>query len=248
MKSLDEILGDEEGEVAPVVEQAVETETKQPEPLITVPAQGRDEHGRFAPKGVEEGAPPAPKDQLPPEEYKAVRAEREKRQALEQELAQLRAQKQQEPPAPPPSIFDDEHGAFQHFGSEVISQTALQSRVIMSEMLTAQKHDDFGDMKALYLQLEAENPSLIPQVMSDPNPWGKAYEIARAHKRMQELGAVDVDDLKAKLRAEIEAEMAAKAPAARAGLPVSLTTERSVGQRTGPTWSGPRSIEDILNN
>jgi hypothetical protein len=247
MKSLDDILSDEEEIVVPAAEQ--ETEKKPPEPLVTVPDPGvvRDEHGRFAPKGVEESVPPAPKtDQLPPEEYKALKAEREKRQTLEAELAQLRAAKPQEPPAPPPSIWDDEQGAFQHFGQEIMSRASLNAKLDMSEMMMRQANPDFEEMKQVFVALMAENPGLQQQALADPHPWNKAYQIAKNHKAMQELSAVDVADLETKIRAKIEAEMSAQAPTPRVGLPITLSNERNVGSRTGPAWNGPQSIEDIL--
>jgi hypothetical protein len=62
---------------------------------------------------------------------------------------------------------------------------------------------------------------------------------------MQELGATNLDDLKAKIRDELMAELQAN-PAPRASVPPSLASERNVGQRTGPQWTGPKSLSDLL--
>ena len=59
----------------------------------------------------------------------------------------------------------------------------------------------------------------------------------------QQMGALDVDALKAKLREEIMAEEVAKLP----NLPTTLATLRNVGSRAGPEWTGPRSMSDILS-
>jgi hypothetical protein len=256
-KSLDDLLGDEESEVAPVQDQAIETEETQPEPLLSVPdpaAQPRDESGRFAPKGVEESAPPAPKaDQLPQEEFKALKEERSKRQTLEQQLAQLQQELQQikTPPAPPPSVWEDEQGAFNHFGERVVQtavhQASLNATLNMSEMMMRQANTDFDEMKDQFLKLAEANPTLRDQALADPHPWNKAYQIAKNHKTMQDLGATDLESMKAKLREELMAEMAAQVPANRQQIPPTLSTERNVGSRTGPAWSGPSSLSDLLS-
>lgn len=221
-------------------------------------APPRDEHGRFAAKttGVEDEAPASqpsepPSDKLPPETFKGLREEREKRQALQAELEALRAQIQanQEPPPPPPSIWEDDQGALEHVKNEAVT-TAVQhatfnAKLDMSEMMVRQANPDFDEVKAEFLALAAENPVLRQQALADPHPWNKAYQIAKNHRAMQELGATDLDTLKAKLREELMAEMQAIPPVAPS-IPQSLTTARNVGQRTGPAWSGPRSLDDLL--
>lgn len=244
-KSIDELLGDE-----PDFD-AVET-----------PAVIRDEHGRFAPKetGVEpadepeqaqtqDEVPPTP-DRLPPDTFKAVKDEREKRQQLERELTALREQfqAQQNPPPPPPNIWEDEQGALDHVKNEAIStavqQATFNAKLDMSEMMVRQSNPDFDDMKARFLQMAEMNPALRQQALSDPHPWNKAYQIAKNAATMEELGATDLETLKAKLREELAAEMG-QAPA-RPGLPPTLTNERNVGARTGPAWSGPKSLSELL--
>lgn len=215
----------------------------------------RDENGRFAAKtGVEpevetQPEPVPPTDKLPKEDYKAIREEREKRQTLERELEALRQQIQavQNPPEPPPSVFEDEQGWQQHFGSQVVQtavqQATLNAKLDMSEMMVRQANPDFEEVKAEFLALAQQNPTLRDQALADPHPWNKAYQIAKNHRAMQELGATDLDTLKAKLREELMAEMQV-APART--VPPSLASERNVGQRTGPQWQGPKSLSDLL--
>lgn len=245
-KSIDELLGDE-----PDFD-AVEDNT---------PAVIRDGQGRFAKeKGVEpadepeqaqtqDEVPPTP-DRLPPDTFKAVKDEREKRQQLERELTALREQfqAQQNPPPPPPNIWEDEQGALDHVKNEAIStavqQATFNAKLDMSEMMVRQANPDFDDMKARFLQLAEMNPSLRQQALSDPHPWNKAYQIAKNAATMEELGATDIETLRAKLREELAAEMQI-APRAT-GLPPTLTNERNVGNRTGPAWAGPRSLSELL--
>lgn len=237
MKDIDAILTDE-----PVNEPAVAETPSEPE-------QPRDEHGRFAPKGVEqEEAPPASEpSQLPQEVYAPLKAVRDENKELKARLAELEAKANPpEPPKPIPSVFEDEQGFQDEFGNRVaahaVSQATLNARLDMSEMLVRQANSDFEDVKAEFLKLAEANPTLREQALNDPHPWNKAYQIAKNHKAMQELGAVDVNDLREKLKAEILAEMGSRPPS----LPPTLSNERNVGQRTGPAWSGPRPLSELL--
>lgn len=250
--SLDSILSDEPI-TEPVETPEVEAEAT-PEPEAEQP---RGPDGKFLPKqtGVEpEETPEAvpPTDKLPKEDYKAIRDEREKRQRLEAELEALRQQVQsqqaQTPPAPPPSIWEDEQGWQQHFGQQVAQQAALNAKLDMSEMLTRQNNPDFEEVKARFIEMAQANPAIVQQAMADPHPWAKAYSIAKNAAKMEELGAVDLNDLKAKLREEVMAELQqASVPVQQPlAVPPSLTGERNVGARTGPAWAGPKSLNELL--
>lgn len=218
-----------------------------------VDARPRDEHGRFAAKepGVEpqDTAPSEPpSDKLPPDTFKGLKEEREKRQKLEQELEALRQHiqaAQQEPPAPPPSIWEDEQGAFQAHAQAIAAQTSLNARLDMSEMLASQAHDDFDQMKEKFVQMMQMNPSLQQKALAAKHPWEEAYRIAKNAATIEEIGATDLDTLKAKLREELMAEMQTQAPA-MPNVPPSLTAARNVGTRTGPAWTGPKSLDDLL--
>jgi len=217
----------------------------------TAEERARDEKGRFAAKGVEQEEAPEtvpPTDKLPPEEYKAIREEREKRQRAESELDALRQQVQQKPPEPPPSIWEDEQGWQQHFGSQIAQQAAFNARLDMSEMMVRQANpDDFEAMKTRFLEMVQTNPALQQQALSDPHPWAKAYSLAKNAAKMEELGAVDLADLEAKIEARLREEMQGQTPVPQpTPLPPSLTGERNVGSRSGPAWSGPPAIEDLL--
>jgi hypothetical protein len=115
----------------------------------------------------------------------------------------------------------------------------------MSEMMMRQNTPDFDEMKDVYLQLERDNPSLGQQVMADPHPWNKAYQIAQNHTRMQTLGATNVAELETKLRAEIMAELQAQ-PAVTPNLPASLADAQS-SRVASNAPRGPLSLEEILN-
>lgn len=246
--SLDDLLNGAEPEA--FEEQAIETPSEPEEPGIA-----RDEHGRFASKqGVEPQetaeVPPTETGKLPKDVYEPLRRVRDENKALKDQLEALSKQIQavqqpQQPPAPPPSIWEDENGWQQHFGAQVAQQASFNAHLNMSEMLARRDHADFDAMKASFLQMAEQNPAIVQQALSDADPWGKAYQIAKNASTMQELGATNLDDLKAKLREELMAELQAQ-PAARPGLPPTLSNERNVGQRTGPAWTGPASLSDML--
>jgi hypothetical protein len=231
MSDLEDILNGDEGS-EPIVEQVAEPVVEQP----------RADDGKFAAKGVEESAPPAPVvEQLPPDEYKALKAEREKRQELERRLAAL----EQPPQAPPPSIWDDEQGFTSHLESNVtqkaVGAATFHARLDMSEMLTRQQHTDFEEVKAEFLTLAAENPVLAQQAIADPHPWQKAYTIAKNARTMRELGATDIETLKAKIREDLLAEQAKAPPVV---IPQSLAAEQS-SKGGSPGFVVP-SLKEIL--
>lgn len=238
-RSLDNILNeDSETEAAEVqTPQAEETGvTPQPEP-----EQAEE---------VEAGPPPA--DDAQKGLQAALSAERKKRQEIEAQVEALRREMQakpQEPAAPPPSIWEDEQGAFQHFGGQVVSQAVqqatLNARLDMSEMMARQANPDFEEMKAEFVKMMQDNPVLQQQALGDPHPWQKAYQIAKNARTMQELGATDIQTLEAKIREQILAENQAVQPAAPR-IPPSLSTTRSVASRSGPAWSGPPPLGDLL--
>lgn len=252
---LSDLLDSTEAAPEPMEPEAVETQE-------TDDGFARDEYGRFAAKetGVEpeqgEPEPEAvpPTAGLPKEDYKAIREEREKRQRAEAEVEALRQHlaSLQNPPEPPPSIWDDDQGALQHVKQEAVAQAVqqatLNAKLDMSEMMVRQANPDFEDIKAEFLTLAEQNPGLVQQALADPHPWNKAYQIAKNHRAMQELGATSVAEMEARIREKIMAEMQGQAPVARptGGLPPTLTAERNVGSRSGPAWAGPTSLTDLL--
>jgi hypothetical protein len=248
---VDDFLKGSEPEITPEPETVtVEPET-QPEP-----APVRDEKGRFAPKGEEPSAPPAleePQHTIPP---KALQEERRKRQEAEDRLTRLEQELQairqpQQPPAPAPSLWEDEQGWQDHLKGDVVStavqQATLNARLDMSEMMVRQSNPDFEEKKTAFIQLMQENPLLQQKALADPHPWNFAYTYVKNHERMQQLAAVDVTDLENKLREQIRAELEAqKQPETPAPtIPASLADSQSARSSTVP--QAPPSLADILS-
>jgi len=241
MDTMQDILSDEP--IADIV-----TEEVVAEPVAE--AQPRQSDGKFAPKGETESASPAPVEE-PPFEHAAVKGERERRQKAEQRARELEEHLQalQNPPQPLPSVFEDESAWQQQFGSQVVStavqQATFNSKLDMSEMMVRQANADFDEMKEAFLALAEENPVLRQQVLSDPHPWNKAYQIAKNHKAMQELGATDVESLKARIREEMQAEMAQQPAAQAPQIPQSLADSQSSRSSVGVPV--PLTLHEIIN-
>lgn len=259
--SLDDILaGNNEPEpetqeaAAPVVEDQPEV------------GQPRDEHGKFAPKGVkpetqetpaEPEAGPPPAKELPKDVYEPLRAVRDENKALKERLDQLQREieqraQPQEPPAPPPSMWDDEQGWQQHFGSQVASQAVQQAayhnKLMTSEFYARKNIEGFEEVYPELNKWLSDNPSIAQQAAADFDPWGFAYRQYQNQRTIQELGATDVATLEQRLREKIMAELQATQPAPAPAIPQSLANRRNVGSRSGPAWSGPTPLGDLIGN
>jgi hypothetical protein len=244
------MLNDEPVAEAPVAEAAPETE-------LPADDQPRGPDGKFLSKqtGVEPGETPeaVPPTELPKEEYGVVRAVRDENKGLKQQLEALQQQVQslqqpKEPPAPPPSVWDDDQAYGQHLIGQATSAASFNANLNTSEMLCRDRFDDFDDMKAKFLEMAQANPTVAQQALADPHPWRKAYQIAQNAAKMEALGAVDLTDLEAKIEARVREEMMGQTPVppAPAALPLSLTGERNVGSRSGPAWGGPPTLSEML--
>lgn len=255
MDKMDEFLDGNEQPAEPnEVEQEQETpETPQEQETATSgPDRGTD--GKFKAKGEKEDAPPASDEKAKGLEA-GIAAERKKRQewedryrsdveSLRKELETLKQPK--EPEAPPPSMWEDENAWQQHFGGQVVNtavqQATMNAKLDMSEMMARQSHEDFDAMKERFVKMMQDNPALQQQALNDPHPWNRAYQIAKNTATMEELGATDIESLKAQLLEQIKAEQAGQKPQ----IPQSLAGEQSArGSATAPD-NGPPSLNDIL--
>lgn len=250
-KSLDNILSEDTGTKMEIRPSLPETEPEtgvQPE---EPEAQPRDESGKFAPKEPEPAEPPSA---LPKDVYEPLRAVRDENKTLKEQLEALRreiTQQQQpkEPPAPPPSLWEDDQAWQQHFGGQVVNQAvqaaSYQNKLATSEFYARKNIEGFDQEWQPLNKWLSENPAVAQQAAADYDPWGFAFRAYKNQRTMQELGATDIDQLKAQIRAQVEAEMAAQKPAVP-NIPPSLSTQRSVSGRTGPAWAGPKPLNELL--
>ena len=269
-KGIGDFLSDEQpSEPTETVAAEPTPEAAPAEPVAEEPTGPiRDEQGRFArkePTGVEEPAPVAadpvpptePVNQLPRDVYEPLKAIREENRGLKDELRQLResfAQAQQ--PAPqaqqPPVDFWDDQQSFMDARMNQLGQTLLQQweqretakRLDQSEQAARAKYADYNEAYDAFAQAVQANPRLAVELAQSPNPGEFAYSKGKAALAIQSVGSLD--ELRAQIRAELEAEARAYAPTPKPVLPSTTAGDTSVGSRSGPAWSGPSAIGDIL--
>lgn len=263
MGTIDELLSDE-----PTNEPEVQAE--QPETI----GQPRDEHGRFAPKdeGVPEPQEAAePESGPPPQEQEsghipvaALKDERTKRQQAEEQLRKYEEYFQQlqqsEAPQPIDPGFDPETQAFvdairQQVSAEVLAnvQQYTQNQFLMergkiAEWRARDRYQDYDETVEHFKAAAGENQFLMQELLRADDPAEYAYKVG---KQVQEARSIGTAPSREQMRAEIEAEIREKLkaelglPATRQA-PTTLAAERSVGSRSGPAWSGPVSMDDLL--
>ena len=201
-----------------------------------------------------EAKPAAPQQEFTDKEKAFLRAaqeERGKRQELERQLAALNAAKAAEPPK---QFWDDPEGAIKA-QQEQMRQIAVETRVQTAEMISRQAHPDFDEKLAVFGQIVQSAPHIAAQAMQQSNPAEFAYQIAKNHMQIQEAGNIDQlrakieKETEARVRAQIEGELKAKAEALakeRAAIPPSISDARSTGGANRTVWNGPTSLDDIL--
>jgi len=221
----------------------------------------RDEQGRFRPKESEAEKPKdaKPKSQPPGDSQKpvtegqlaALMAEREKRQALERQLAEMQKRIPQQQ-VKKPDLYEapDEFRADIH---RSVTETVLNERLNMSEMMVRSQFDDAEDAINTFMEAVQANPALRSQAMQSAHPYKYIYDEGKRILAMKEIG--DPISYRERLEKEIREKVMAELqqanpsqPAATLNLPTSLGSVRSAGPRTGPGWGGPKPLNQILGN
>jgi hypothetical protein len=237
-------------------------------PAIPKDDRPRDATGKFAPKDAQEAAPPAAKQDAPQSvPVQAVQEERRKRQALERELAELRARaahpvapQQQPQPAqvPLPDLMFQDPERFVQALAQRQEEALLQTRIATSEAIARQQPDYDAAEQALtaYAQSSPQAAREVADALRQhPAPAMWAYQAGRHLLSQQRWAPVmqQHGDPEAFINAEVERRMAdrmrtqpAPAPSA-APLPQSLASARSAGPRNiAPGFSGPTPMSAIL--
>jgi len=240
--------------------------TNEVEPQPETIGQPRDESGRFAPKeqGEEQqpeeptaqDAPPASEPEPSHIPMAALKDERTKRQQLEQQAQEL-AQKLQQYETYFQQLeqqgqqTDEEPDPVAQFAAQIeqqvmskVQQQQLTEKVNLTEVLARQKWGDYDEKVELFKAEAQKNPFLVQQLMQAPNPAEYAYQVSEQIAVARNYGNAQPtrEQLKAELREELKAELGIGRPQA----PTTLANDRSVGSRSGPAWSGPTDLGDIL--
>lgn len=184
---------------------------------------------------------------------RAAQEERGKRQELERRIAAMEAGKPKEPEK---GFWDDPEGALAKHEQKL--QMAITGQHLKtSETIARTRYTDFDEKVAKFAELAQTVPGLGQQMIASADPAEFAYKTAKNHMEIQEAGGLDAmrtkmeADIETKVRTRLEAELKAKADALaadRAALPESLSQARATGGATKPVWSGPPSMDSILND
>lgn len=266
-KTLDEIMS---GRGAAVSEQK---EAVNEAPLAPEPEKAPEPEAKPADAGEAADKPEADAGTVP---QAALHAERQKVKRYTEEVADMRRQmadmqaqfqaqlaqlmqatQQRQPPQPqpePPDWYADPQAALAHNLAPIQQETA-QMREQFSRMMAA---DKFGEetvnaAESELRQFVSTNPQQArfdyQRIMASPHPYAALVEWHRQRSALSEIGP-DPKAYREKVRAEILAEMQAGRPAAPqlnpAAMPSNFATARSAAPGSGPNWTGPRALTDIM--
>lgn len=244
MESLESVFND--GSEDDVIEQpaaVVEEAPIDPEPEPVV----KDE------KAETTSPEPDPEPQAQNVPLTALMAERDKRQALERQVAEFNANKAKEPA---PDVFEDQAAYTQHM-TQQMSDAMFHERASMSEFHARREFKDLKEKLEVFRRISADNPALQAQVQNSPSPFHEAYDIVAKHEKLAKME--NINEFEAKTRAEIEAQVRAEIKAEiegkqqadkqlRDSIPTSLVNEPSKGSIQKPTWNGPSPLSDIFGD
>jgi len=240
---------DPEPEPTPAAEAAPEAVTGEPSapPARELPPRGED--GKWI---ARETAAPKEDHRVPLE---AMLAERERRQAAERELQELRAKEKQQPP---PDFWENPQAAVEATiksrEEELIAKAEARARETFfkfTENSARSRYSDYEQQRAVFAEEAQRNPMLAAQLRDAPDPAEFIYQQGRMASELREVGG-DLSAyrkrLEADIRQRVERELAEKS-ARVAAIPQSLNTEPSKGAGiAGGSWAGPTPLEDILPN
>jgi hypothetical protein len=179
--------------------------------------------------------------------------ERRKRQEAEARYAELEQRlKNLEQPKEIIDFWDNPEGATQAMLDQRLQalEQGVQARFSeLSQSLMRDKYSDYDEMTDYFVnEIAPNNPYLVEQARSQPNPFEFAYKTAKTQRQLNEAG--DLDSLKAKLKAEIRAEIESETKSSfeaelkrRSALPETLANTRGASV---PTGAEMESLEDIL--
>ncbi len=169
-----------------------------------------------------------------------IAAERHKRQQAE---AQLRRMQQQQPK---PDFWENPEQALAGF-SQQMQAHVRKATTDMAENYMRKTHDDYDDMRDVFVRDAETNPALIVQMNQAQDPAEFAYNYGKTQTRMVEMNDPQYEEkLKAKHFAEFEAMKASEVEAEvkkRTELPGTLSNERAAGGNTKQKWSQPSAEE-----
>lgn len=197
----------------------------------------------------EQAAPPVAEPKQDPGfvPITAMLDEREKRQKAEAEAEQLRRFRQeheQQQRAPKPDYFDNPEEAVRH---QVMAQTLRMSRFHAEQ----QHGKEAVDAAQAFFD---QNPQLSHQLMDHPSPFHAAVDFHKKQMFMSEIGdnpeawkAQWEEQTRARIRQELQAELATSAPPPQPAPPPSLSKAGAGGKTNEITVEAPKRLNGLFN-
>lgn len=188
-------LNDVFGNAEPTGVEHVETpSTDQPEPEMDV-----KEEEPSSPEPEPETPEPTQKSERDLGLEKALVAERQKRQAAEFALQQNQVPEEKK------EFWDDPEARLEAMANDLRAESQ-RNLLNLSESHAKARYEDYQDKYDVFKNMATENPSLINQMLSQPDPAEWAYRQAEKQAFAQEIGE-DPTAYRAKIEAEIRAEV-----------------------------------------
>jgi hypothetical protein len=183
-------------------------------------------------KGEQDAAPPAESEEKQPGHVPlaALLDEREKRQKIEREAEELRRWRQQHEAKhqPKPDFYDNPEAALSQV--QQATQQQMLSMKLQQSRFFAEREFGADLVNEAYAYFD-QHPDQSHALVNEPSPFHAAVEFYKRQKAAAEIGS-DPEAYKAKLRAELEAELASKAPPKPAAPPRSLASAPGAGGET----------------
>lgn len=190
------------------------------------------------PAVAEPVTPPQQENSVP---LKALREEREKRQAAEARLRELQNPRTQTDP------WSDLPGALSQT-QEALRQEMFVERCNVTEEMARDRHKDFDEVREVFLEAANADPTLFARLRNERNPAEFAY---REGLRIGKLKTFNGDfsayekDIETRTEARVRAELEAKY--GKTVVPKSLNSDSSPAVPT-EVYEGPAPIGSLLRN
>lgn len=177
-ESLSDILSGKEIDDAPASAESAKSPTgeKEAPPAGKIEAEKpKDDKPEAKPTESVKDAPVKPRPDVA-----AIIDERRKRQAIERELAELKAGK----PAERPSVFEDEDKAIRSRISEETRSTREAIYHLSRELAETKHGDAYRDAEQAFLEASESDPQLIEALRHAPNPGEFIYRHGTFHRKL----------------------------------------------------------------
>lgn len=177
---------------------------------------------------------------------------------FEQLIGAVKPQQPTEAPKPKKDIWEDPDEFVQSGVQAVLTPFQQEMQKALLSVAKDAAYGRYGEAvdaaeQAFIQALQSQklDPADYDEVLKAPNRYAAAV---KWHKREQERAEfADPAALREKLRAEILAELQGgnqqqgQQAQQAAVMPSNLAGARNVGNRSGPAWSGPQSLNDIFD-